>query len=279
MSGRYTFEPSNKFKTMKTSVFFSFFLILISIFSKAQMDDKFYQPKKEMKPLEFKNIENISLPVESDTITAVVLKPESKSIKKTIVFFHGAAGNISTYQYITKPLVEGGFQVVMVDVRGYGKSTGKPTHLNVAEDGQKMFNYLLTRSDIKNTKIYLYGASLGSQIATHLAKENPTKISGLILDGGMSSFTDIAIHFSPQYKEIIEKALISPYAAKEDVKALTNVPKLFIYSKGDSTVPFEQGQLIYANAPEPKQFIEFSGEHIQAMVVDKNRIVTAIEKL
>ena len=91
---------------MKTSVFFSLFLILLSIFSKAQMDDKFYQPSKEMKPLEFRNIENISLPVENDTITAVILKPESKSIKKTIIFFHGAAGNISSYQYITKPLVE-----------------------------------------------------------------------------------------------------------------------------------------------------------------------------
>jgi alpha-beta hydrolase superfamily lysophospholipase len=118
------------------------------------MDDKFYQPKKEMTPLEFKNIENINLPVESDTITAVILKPESKSIKKTILFFHGAGGNISTYQFMTKPLVESGFQVVMVDVRGYGKSTGKPTHVNVASDGQKMFDYLL-KKDISNTKIYL----------------------------------------------------------------------------------------------------------------------------
>ncbi len=264
---------------MKTSVFFSLFLILFSIFSKAQMDDKFYQPSKEMKTLEFKNIENLSLPVENDTITAVILKPESKSIKKTIIFFHGAAGNISTYQYITKPLVENGFQVVMVDMRGYGKSTGKPTHLNVTSDGQKMVDYLMARQDVKNTEIYLYGASLGSQIATHLAKENQTKISGLIIDGGMSSFTDIAIHFSPQYKEVIEKFLVSPYSAKEDVKALSNVPKLFIYSKGDSTVPFSQGELIYANAPEPKQFLEFSGEHIQAMVVDKSRILTAIEKI
>ncbi|MFC4164749.1 alpha/beta hydrolase [Epilithonimonas zeae] len=264
---------------MKTSVFFSLFLILLSFFSRAQMDDKFYQPKKEMKPLEFKNIENVSLPVENDTITAVVLKPESKSISKTILFFHGAAGNISTYQYITKPLVEDGFQVVMVDVRGYGKSTGKPTHQNVAEDGQKMFNYLLTRQDIKNTKIYIYGASLGSQISTHLAKDNQAKISGLILDGGMSSFTDIAIKFKPEMKEVIEKYVISPYSAKEDVKALKGLPKLFLYSKGDSTVPFEHGQVIYNNAPEPKQFLEFSGEHIQAMVVDKDRVVKAIEQL
>ena len=264
---------------MKTTVFFTFFLFLLSIFSKAQMDDRFYQPGKEMKPLEFKNIEKISLPVENDTITAVVLKPESKSIRKTILFFHGANGNVTTYQYITKPLVENGFQVVMVDLRGYGKSTGKPTHLNVATDAQKMFDQLLTRQDIKNTKIYLYGASLGSQVATHLAKENQSKISGLILDGGMASFTDIAIHYAPQYKEFIAKTLVSPYSAKEDVKALTNVPKLFIYSKGDSNVPYEQGQLIYENAPEPKQFLEFSGEHIQAIVVDKNKILTAINKL
>ena len=195
---------------MKTSLFFSLFLILLSIFSKAQMDDKFYQPKKEMKTLEFKNIENLSLPVESDTITAVVLKPESKSIKKTIIFFHGAGGNMSTYQYITKPLVENGFQVVMVDVRGYGKSTGKPTHLNVAKKKKKMFDYLLTTKDIQNTKIYLYGASLGSQVSTHLAKDNQAKISGLILDGGMSSFTDIAIRFKPEMKDIIEKYVTSP---------------------------------------------------------------------
>ncbi len=264
---------------MKTSVFFSLFLVLISFFSKAQMDHMFYQPKKEMKPLEYKNIENVSLPVENDTITAVVLKPESKSIKKTILFFHGTSGNISTYQYITKPLVEDGFQVIMVDVRGYGKSTGKPTHLNVAEDGQKMFNYLLTRQDIKNTKIYIYGASLGSQISTHLAKDNQSKISGLIVDGGMSSFTDIAVHFKPEYKEFIEKSIVSPYSAKEDVKSLAGLPKLFIYSKGDTTVPFEQGQLIYNNAPEPKQFLEFSGEHIQGMVVEKDKLVKAIEKL
>ncbi|MNK22715.1 2-succinyl-6-hydroxy-2,4-cyclohexadiene-1-carboxylate synthase [compost metagenome] len=264
---------------MKTSLFFSLFLILLSIFSKAQMDDKFYQPKKEMQALEFKTIENLSLPVEKDTITAVVLKPESKSIKKTILFFHGAGGNISTYQYITKPLVENGFQVVMIDFRGYGKSTGTPKHVNVASDGQKMFNYLLRRKDIQDTKIYLYGASLGSQIATHLAKENQSKISGLIIDGGMSSFTDIAIHFAPQYKEMISSMLISPYSAKEDVKTLKGLPKLFIYSKGDSTIPFEQGQLVYDNAPEPKQFLEFTGEHIQAMVVDKDRILKAINSL
>ena len=76
--------------------------------------------------------------------------------------------------------MDAGFQVVMIDFRGYGKSTGKPTHLNVAADGQMLFDQFINRPDIKNTKVYIYGASLGSQIATHLAKDNVDKISGLI---------------------------------------------------------------------------------------------------
>lgn len=265
---------------MKKTIFFSLLLAFSSTLSKAQMDDKFYQPDKKMQKLEFKKVENLSLPVENDTITAIVLKPESNSVKKTILFFHGANGNVSTYQYMTKPLVEDGFQVVMVDVRGYGKSTGKPTHKNVAEDAQKMLDYLLSKKEISNSKIYIYGASLGSQVATHLAKDNQSKISGLILDGGMSSFTDIAIKYKPEYKEFIQKVIISPYSAKEDIKSLQGLPKLFIYSKNDSSVPFEHGQLIYDNAPEPKQFLEFSGEHLQGMKTkDKNEILKAIENL
>ncbi|MGV4414822.1 alpha/beta hydrolase [Chryseobacterium sp. T1] len=265
---------------MKTTLLFTLVIALFSNLYKGQMDDKFYQPSKEMKALEFKNFENISLAVDKkDTITAIFLKPNQAEIKKTILFFHGANGNVTTYQYMVKPLVDNGYQVVMVDFRGYGKSTGKPKHANVASDGQKMLDYLLSRSDIKNTKLYIYGASLGSQIATHLAKENQAKISGLIIDGGMASFTDIAIHFSPENKEMIEKYMISPYSAKEDIKNLKDLPKLFIYSKGDTTVPFFHGQIIYQNAPMPKQFIEYSGEHLQAMVLDKDQVIKAIEKL
>lgn len=264
---------------MKNAVLFTVILALFSQFSKAQMDDKFYQPGKTFKPTEFKNVEKLSLPVDKDTITAIVLKPEIKSIKKTILFFHGAGGNVSTYQFMVKPLVDAGFQVVMVDFRGYGKSTGTPTHLNVAADGQKFFDAMLSRPDIKNTKVYIYGASLGTQIAAKLAKDNQSKISGLIIDGGMSSFTDIAAHFAPQYKEMIEKMLISPYSVKEDVKSLNGLPKLFIYGSEDKTVPLEQGKTNFSNAAEPKQFLEYKGDHLLGIKIVKDDVVKAISNL
>ncbi|MGG5210932.1 alpha/beta hydrolase [Chryseobacterium sp. MIQD13] len=264
---------------MKPISILSLVFLFITVFSKAQMDDKFYQPNKTMKPFEFKISEQINFPVENDTITAFIAKTDTKNPRKTIFYFHGAAGNVTTYQFMTKPLVDAGYQVVMIDLRGYGLSTGKPNHKNIAEDGQKIFDELMKRPDIKNTKVYIYGASLGTQIAAHLAKDNISEISGLILDCPMASFTDIAAHFTPQYKDFILQSMISPYAAKEDVKALGKLPLLVIHGKEDKTIPYEQGKLVFDNAAGTKVFIESEGDHLQGLVNNKEEILKAIDKL
>ncbi len=265
--------------TMKTKATITLFFVLALQLFNAQLDDRFYQPKKELKPIENLKYENLSLPVDKDTITAIFIRPAAVKPKATILFFHGAGGNVSSYTFMIKPLVDDEFQIVMVDFRGYGKSTGIPTHLNVAEDGQKFFDIITKRADVKNTKILLYGASLGSQIATHLARDNKDKISGLIIDGGMSSFADIASAFTPQFKDMIDNALGNVYSAKEDIKFTQGLPKLFIYSKNDKTVPYSQGEIIFANASEPKQFLEFSGDHLLAVKQNPAIVVKAVEAL
>lgn len=264
---------------MKTKAIITLLFVFALQFFNAQLDDRFYQPSKELKPIENLKYEEISIPVDKETISAIFIKPKAAKPRATILFFHGAAGNVSTYTFMVKPLVEDGFQVVMVDFRGYGKSTGTPTHVNVAEDGQKFFDLMTKRDDVKNTKILIYGASLGSQIATHLARNNKDKISGLIIDGGMSSFADIASVFSPQYKDMLTQLLSSVYSAKEDIKFTQGLPKLFIYSKNDKTVPYSQGEDVYANASEPKQFLEFSEDHLLAVKEKPADVVKAVESL
>lgn len=258
---------------------FTFLLLLFISMTKAQMDDKFYQPSKKMQPFETKISETISFPVEKDTITAYISKPEKKNLNKTILFFHGAAGNVTTYQYITKPLVEAGFQVVMIDVRGYGKSTGTPTHDNIKKDSQQLFDFLMKRKDIASTKVYIYGASLGSQISAHLARENKSKLSGLIIEGGMSSFADVAALFAPQYANFIEQMLKGVYQSKEDLKFTEGLPKLFIYSKKDTLIPFSQGETNFANASEPKLFLETNTEHIQGLKDQTDLVLKSIISL
>ncbi len=244
----------------------------------AQMDERFYFPKKDLKPIEWENYEELKFNVEEDTISALILKPVGIP-KATLFYFQGAGGNMTYYLPLTLILVENNFQVVMVDFRGYGKSTGMPTHNNIASDGQKIFEMLLGRSDIKKTPTIIYGISIGTQIATLLAKNNQEKIQGLVLEGAISSFTDIAMFYTPEYKEFLQENYISPYSAKEDIKDMDGIPKIFIHSKEDTDVPYSQGETVFNNAPEPKEFISFDGEHLYGLKYKKEEIILKINEM
>jgi predicted alpha/beta-fold hydrolase len=230
----------------------------------SQADERFYFPSKTMAKIENLNYENLSFKADDDEVTGIWIKPQ-QTPKATIIYFHGAGGNVSFYTKFLRPLVDDGFQVAMIDFRGYGSSTGKPTHINIASDGQKVFDQLLQKSEVKGKKIIIIGASLGSQIATYLSKTNVGKIDALILDGAMSSFTDIAIANMPkEMHDTVRASLISPYSAKEDIKEIGKVKLLMIHSAGDKSVPFSQGKLVFDNAITTKTFWIYEGEHLEA---------------
>lgn len=80
-------------------------------------------------------------------------------------------------------------------------------------------------------------------------------------------------------KPIKWKNYISPYAAKEDIKTLTQIPKLIIHSKKDKEVPYKQGKIIFENTPKPKTFLDFEGEHLQGMKFESEKILNEISKM
>ncbi len=249
---------------MKKLLLITLLNLSVVLIASAQFDDKFYFPSKELKTMENIDFEEMNFYVENDTLNAILFNPE-ETPKATIIFYHGAGGNISTYTFITEPLVKAGYQVFAIDFRGYGKSSGKPTHINIAQDAQIVFDDIIEKDEIKNLPIIIYGASMGTQIATKIAKDNQNKISGLILDGTISSFTDMALLSVPEeQKTMIAQFVTSPYSAKEDIKEIRNLPKLFIHSKGDQSVPFSQGETVYNNAQEPKMFWVYEGNHLDA---------------
>jgi fermentation-respiration switch protein FrsA (DUF1100 family) len=250
-------------KKIILTVLISFCAVLIS---SAQFDDRFYFPKKDWNKIENVQYEEMNFYIDSDTINTILLKPKTTP-KATILFYHGAGGNVSTYIFMTEPLVKAGFQVFMIDFRGYGKSTGTPTHLNIAGDAQIIFDNIIDNKDIKTYPIIIYGASMGTQTATRIAMNNQSKIAGLILDGTISSFTDMALLSAPEeQKAMIAQYVTSPYSAKTDIKNIENLPKLFIHSKEDKSVPFSQGKTVFKNALEPKEFWEYEGNHIDAIL-------------
>ena len=56
------------------------------------------------------------------------------------------------------------------------------------------------------------------------------------------------------------------------------VPKLFIHSFDDQTVPIRLGQKLFALAQEPKTFVQISGSHSQGYSVSKDVYLPAMEQ-
>ena len=261
-------------------IFLIVFLNISTIFIvSAQFDDRFYFPSKEWDNIEDLKYEEMFFDIDTIRLNGIFLKPETTP-KATILFFHGTGGNVSTYIFMTKPLVDAGYQVFMIDFRGYGKSTGTPTHLNIASDAQIIFNEIIVKDEFKNLPLIIYGASMGTQIATKMAKDNQDKIAGLILDGTISSFTDIAILSVPEeQKQIVAQFVTSPYSAKNDIKEIENLPKLIIHSKKDETVPYTQGETVYNNASEPKELWIYEGEHLESVIKYPELLIQKINNL
>ncbi|MBQ0909059.1 alpha/beta fold hydrolase [Flavobacterium sp. F-328] len=241
-------------------------LLLATIATQAQMDDKFYYPKKAktitIDSLQFKEQNYF---IEKDTINTIVLSPKQKAKQAVVLYFQGAGGNCMNYAGYVKPLVNDGYTVIMISMRGYGKSSGKPTHLNIAADAQTVFNEIQKNPDFKNKKIIIYGASMGTQVAVNLTKNNQDKISGLIVDGVISSFTEIAVSKTPEAQhQMIRMYVTSPYSAAEDIKNIQSVPVLFIHSKTDKDVPFSQCETVFNNTKSKKELWIYEGDHLQA---------------
>lgn len=132
-----------------------YLITLLFVFTRniafGQMDERFYHPDKEWIEINSSNYEEIILHQEQDTVFSLFLKPDGKP-KATILYFHGNGSNNSKWASLMTPFINDGFQVCMLDYRGYGKSTGKPTHLNIATDAQALLDILLAREDIKEIK-------------------------------------------------------------------------------------------------------------------------------
>lgn len=253
-------------------------LLLFSTKLLAQMDEKFYHPDKEWLGINNLNYEEIILCEDSDTIYSVIVKPKTTP-KATIIYFHGNGGNISKWINHIRPLVNDGFQICMLDYRGYGKSTGVPTHLNIAKDAQILLDSLLKREDVKQTKLIAYGASIGTQVATHLTKNNNDIISGLVLDGMMTSFTDVALLTTPkEYHEQVKQYVTSPYSAKEDLKSIKNVRILFIHSEQD-VIPLQGAKELYDNLSGDKLFWLYDGAHVEAPIKYPDIFVEYVNRL
>ncbi len=104
----------------------------------------------------------------AETLNALWFKAPGTS-KGLILYFHGNRGNLQRWGTYAVDLTIHGYDVLMIDYRGYGKSTGKPSEPALYADAHAVHKWALAKSSYP--RLIIYGRSLGSAVASRLAME------------------------------------------------------------------------------------------------------------
>jgi len=117
----------------------------------------------------------------------------AKNPKGIVFYLKGNSKSIKGWGKFAVDFTRHGYDVLMVDYRGFGKSTGRRTQKAVKRDLQVVYNQI--KENVSEKYIILYGRSLGSGFATKLASMNNPRM--LILDAPYYSLTKMAKKFIP----------------------------------------------------------------------------------
>jgi pimeloyl-ACP methyl ester carboxylesterase len=167
------------------------------------------------------------------------------------LFLHGNAGNITDRRAHIQEIVAAGSSVLMLDYRGYGKSSGRPSEQGLYRDSEAGFIYLLNQG-YRAEQIILHGESLGTAVAIDLASRRPC--AALILEAPFTSASDVAATVVPY----IGPLLIRSFNSLPKIRWI-RVPKFFMQGDRDDIVPPRLGQELFAAAQEPKTFWTIHG--------------------
>ncbi|RAH48141.1 alpha/beta hydrolase [Aspergillus brunneoviolaceus CBS 621.78] len=196
------------------------------------------------KPQQFgiTDYEELHLPTpDGETLHALFIRPTRKRIAQdlTVLMFHGNAGNIGHRIPIAKILQEIlGCNVLMLEYRGYGLSTGTPDEAGLKVDAQTGLDYLRQRAETKDSQIVVYGQSLGGAVAIDLVAKNQDKgaIAGMILENTFLSIRKLIPTVFPPARYLAR--LCHQYWTSEEVlPKITKVPILFLSGLKDEIVP------------------------------------------
>ncbi len=171
-----------------------------------------------------------------------------KNIKnlKTLLFFHGNAGSLENRIHKLNHFKEMDINFLIIAWRGFSGNKGKPSEKGLYDDGQSAIKWLKNNGlDEKN--LILYGESLGTGVATHLAQNK--NFAGIILETPFTSMIDAAKTFYPYIP--VKLLLKDKFENQKKIKNI-NLPILIMHGEVDQIVPFSMGKKIYEIANEPK---------------------------
>jgi len=169
-----------------------------------------------------------------------------------VLYFHGNTRSIKGWAKRAQDFYRYNYDVVLVDYRGFGKSTGKKSEKEMLSDMQ--FVYETLKEQYGEQHIIVYGRSIGSGFAAKVASDNKPRF--LILDSPFYSFKKVVERFLP----ILPVGYVLRYQLRTDQwLPRVNCHTYIIHGTKDWLIPISQSEKLQALNPKKITLIRIQG--------------------
>ena len=219
----------------------------------------FYPRQEEFRAVPKDNVINILIPVEDNVVIGSTFHSTGKT-NPTILFFHGNGEIVADYDDLAPIYNNLGINFLIVDYRGYGRSTGVPSVSAMMSDCHTIMEFVTQwLSDHEFTGPFVVmGRSLGSASALELAATYQDKIDGIIIESGFA-------YLLPLLQLMGINVRLLGISEEDGCRNLEKIrlfekPVLIIHAEYDHIIPFSDGQALFdASITSDKTFIKIDG--------------------
>jgi uncharacterized protein len=176
-------------------------------------------------------------------------RPDPKGL---ILYFHGNSRSIKGWAKYARDFYRYDYDVVLVDYRGFGKSTGKRSEKDMLNDMQFVYKTLIGK--YPEHHIIVYGRSIGSGFAAKIASDNKPRY--LILDSPYYNFRIVVERFLP----ILPIRYVLRYHLRTDKWIRhVNCHTYIIHGTKDRLIPIRHSEKLQAINPHKITLIRIAG--------------------
>ncbi|MGF1644681.1 MAG: alpha/beta hydrolase [Thiotrichales bacterium] len=187
------------------------------------------------------SVEEVMLPVDGAVLSALHLRNDAP--RGVVFFLHGNAGSLDNW-FTGVDFYRGlEWDLFMLDYRGYGKSTGRiESEDQLHADVRAAWLHLAPQ--YPSVPIVLYGRSLGTGLATRLAREVEAEL--LMLVSPYTSLRELAGEYFPW----IPTRLLRYPMPTENWLPEVRMPVFVVHGEADEIIPLEHAERLVGLRPD-----------------------------
>lgn len=237
---------------------FAIYLIGFAALFFGQRHMLYHNGSERLVPAEQNVPQMVEKTVSSEGVDVVVWSFDAGPAKPVIVYFHGNAGVLGHRAGRFRWMMDQGWGVVGVGLRGGSGTGGSPTEEGHAADARAVYDALpqLLGRPVERGGVVLYGESLGSGIAVTLANERG--VGGIILETPYAAMDDLAQEKFGFYPIKALGAVKDPFRSIDRIAGI-KAPVLMIHGTNDQVIPINHAQRLFDAAADPKWYRWFDG--------------------